>query len=310
MLRRHLTDIGAATRTRVQWWIGSGRVTVNGRTVTRVSSRAAFGDVVTVEFPDLTPRAAVLPENTPIAVLFEDDHLIVVDKPAGVVSHPTYRHTSGTLVNALLGYAQRWPAGRRPSLVGRLDKLTSGIVVVAKSGDAHARLQRELMSARSDKSYLAVTYGLVDPRGEIRLHLQRDPHDRRRVIATRDGATPSVTRFERLAAVGCGGEHVSLVRCRLVTGRMHQIRVHLAALGWPIVGDPTYGQPRWETVSDPAIARALEEFPRQGLHAWRLAFTHPMTNAPIAIEAPLPDDLKGLMGRCGLAREGGGGSLA
>lgn len=301
VVRRHLTDIGAATRTRVQAWIQDGRVAVNGRVVRRVSARAALGDLVTIDVPDVQPRAPVLAEALPIAPLFEDDHLLVVDKPAGMVSHPTYRHTAGTLVNALLGYAQRWPLGQRPSLVGRLDKQTSGAVVVAKTADVHARLQRTLASAHSDKSYLAVVYGEVAARGEIRLHLRRHPDDRRLVMATDDEGRPSVTMFARLDHARFGDEGVSLVRCRLVTGRMHQIRVHLSARSWPIVGDAKYGEPRWRAIAEPGVARVLESFPRQALHAWRIAFSHPITGEPIAVEAPVPADMMALLHACGMA---------
>lgn len=302
VLRRHLTDLAAATRTRVQGWIEDGRVSINGRVVRRTSTRAAFGDAITVEFPDLQPRAEVLPEDAPIECLFEDEHLLIVNKPAGLVSHPTYRHTSGTLMNALLGYARDWPEGQRPSLVGRLDKLTSGALLVAKSTRAHARLQRALLSSQSEKSYLAATYGCVPAeRTDIALQLRRDPGDRRRVVATESGGLPSLTRVTGLGTVTAGAEHVSLVQCRLATGRMHQIRVHLSARGWPIVGDPKYGEARWAGVADEGIADVLRLFARQALHARRLAFTHPITGAPIDVQAPLPEDFATLLARLGLA---------
>ncbi len=303
MLRRHLTDLSAATRTRVQSWITDGRVSINGRVVRRPSTRAAFGDAITVEFPDLQPRTPVLPDDGPVHCLYEDEHLLVVDKPAGLVSHPTYRHSSGTLVNALLGYARAWPEGQRPSLVGRLDKLTSGAILVAKTAAMHARLQRALLSPDSDKTYLALAYGHV-PEGphDIALRLGRDPGDRRRVVASETWGQPSLTRVARVDTVEMGGEHVSLVRCRLVTGRTHQIRVHLAARDWPLVGDAAYGTPRWQRVADEATAEALRRFPRQALHAWRLAFTHPLTGARVDVTAPVPDDLAGLLDQVGMRR--------
>jgi 23S rRNA pseudouridine1911/1915/1917 synthase len=189
-----------------------------------------------------------------LEILFEDEWLVAVDKPAGLVVHPTYKNASGTLLDVL--------RARQPdatfSPIGRLDKLTSGIVVVAKSGTVHADLQRTWPAA--DKEYLAVVEGRVEPaRGEIDLPLGTDPADRRRRIVRPDGAA-SVTQYERV--VGNGGR--SLLRCRPVTGRRHQIRVHLAARGWPIVGDAVYGQ-------------ALVGFPRHALHACRVAFTHPVT---------------------------------
>ena len=236
-------------------------------------------------------------------VLLEDDHLLVLDKPAGMVVHPSYKNKTGTLLDAL--QAREWPAETRPSIVGRLDKLTSGIVVVAKSAAMHAALQRHLASGASEKTYLAIVYGRVsEERGTIDLRLRHDPKDRRIIVvhdinapdgAAASGGRVSATEFERLSSVEAPDAGLSLLRCRLVTGRRHQIRVHLAARGWPIVGDPQYGEPRWSRVVDPALAAALEQFPRQALHAWRVAFDHPVTRQRVTIEAPLPRDLAELM---------------
>jgi 23S rRNA pseudouridine1911/1915/1917 synthase len=302
ILRRHLTDVDGATRTRVQAWIQNGQVTVNGNTVCRVSTRAAPGDVVAILLPQVeSRRAAASNQDDALAmldVLYEDDHLLAVDKRPGVVVHPTYRHAAGTLMNALLWHARAWPAGCRPSLVGRLDKLTSGIVVVAKSAAVHAALQQEMASRRSEKEYLAVVYGRVNvARGEINLRLGHDRSDRRRIVASEVEGAPSVTTFTRLARAG----GLSLLGCRLVTGRTHQIRVHLAARGWPIVGDAVYmaletaGQPRWSHIPDPELASVLQNFPRQALHAWRVAFIHPVTRDRVLLEAPIPDDLENLL---------------
>ena len=138
VLRRHLTDVNAATRTRVQAWIENGQVTVNGARVCRVSTRAALGDVVSVVLPDFVARPAMAAEDVRLDILYEDDHLLALDKPAGIVVHPTCKHAAGTVMNALLWYARAWPTACRPSLVGRLDKLTSGIVIVAKTAKVHA----------------------------------------------------------------------------------------------------------------------------------------------------------------------------
>jgi RluA family pseudouridine synthase len=305
VLHRHLTDVDAATRTRVQAWIESGLVTVNGTLVRRVSSRAALGDVVAVAVPPAaaSPRPTMAAERVGLHILYEDDHLLALDKPAGIVVHPTYMHPAGTIMNALLWHARAWPAPQRPSLLTRLDKLTSGIVVVAKTAAMHAALQRS--ADRSEKDYLAVVYGRVNvARGEIDLRLGRDASDDRRVVAsapdTLRGAA-SLTRFARLARVPAARAGLSLLRCRLVTGRTHQIRVHLAARGWPIVGDSTYGEPRWSQVADPALAAMLRAFPRQALHAWRVALTHPITEERLQIEAPLPLDVIELLTASGLA---------
>ena len=301
VVRRHLTDLRSATRTRVQAWIEQGLVTVNGASVRRVSTRAALGDIVSIVLPEEAPRAVMAAEDVRIDVVYEDDYLLAIDKPAGVVVHPTYKHTAGTTMNALLWHARAWPAPQRPSLVSRLDKLTSGVIVVAKDAAAHAALQRALSANDAEKDYLAIVYGRVKvARGEIDLRLGTDRHDRRRVVASVVDGAESLTRFVRLGRVAAPRVGLALLRCRLVTGRTHQIRVHLSARGWPIVGDPAYGEPRWEQVADPLLAATLRAFPRQALHAWRVAFVHPITRARLELEAPVPPDMGALMAACGL----------
>ena len=297
MLRRHLTGVPRATRTRVQAWIEDGLVRVNDAPVRRVSTRAACGDVVSIALPGPDPGSEPMaPEPVAIDVLYGDDVMLVVNKPAGVVVHPAHRNRTGTLMNALLWHARQWPGGQRPSLVGRLDRLTSGLVVVARSAPAHTALQAAMASDTTVKDYLALVYGRVNAaRGEIDLRLRRDPGDRRRVVASAGVGAPSLTRFERLARGAAPHAGLSLLRCRLVTGRTHQIRVHLAARGWPIVGDPTYGAPRWREAGDPVVAAALRDFPRQALHAWRLTVRHPVTGDMLHVEAPIPEDLAGLL---------------
>src|SRR6266498_1883294 len=310
VLRRHLTDVAPATRTRVQAWIERGRVSVNGAIVRRVSTRVALGDVLAVAIPDgdLAARAKPAAENLALTVVYEDDYLLAVDKPAGIVAHPAYKNATGTVMNALLWHARAWPATQRPSLVSRLDKLTSGIMIVAKTAAAHASLQRSMRPfakgvglTGAEKDYLAIVYGRVNvPRGRIDLRLAKDLRDRRRVVASTAVGAPSATQFVRLARVAAPRVGLSLLRCRLVTGRTHQIRVHLAARGWPIVGDSVYGDPHWSRIVDPALAAALQRFPRQALHAWRVAFTHPVTGERLQIEAPLPRDFEELLTATGL----------
>jgi 23S rRNA pseudouridine1911/1915/1917 synthase len=303
VLRRHLTDVRSATRTRVQSWIESGLVTVNGASIRRASSRAAFGDIVSIALPDEQPRAVMAAEDVRLEVLYEDGELIAIDKPAGLVVHPTYRHTAQTLMNALLWQARGWPAPQRPSLVSRLDKLTSGVILVAKTATAHAALQRAMAANDSEKDYLAVVYGRVNvARGEIDLRLGKDHSDRRKVRASATRGAESLTRFQRLARVAAPRAGLSLLRCRLVTGRTHQIRVHLAARGWPLVGDPVYGEPRWTSIADPILAAALRAFARPALHAWRLAFAHPVTHRRVLVEAPIPSDFECLLTAAGLIR--------
>ena len=297
VLRRHLAGVDGATRTRVQCWIDEGRVTINGAAARRAAARVAADDVIRIALPETAPRAPTPAEEAVLDVLYEDDHLLALNKPPGLVAHPTYTHPGGTLLNALLWHARGWPAGPRPSRVGRLDKLTSGLVIAAKSARAHAALQRSFLA----KDYLAVVYGRVKhARGTIRLRLERDRHDRRQVVASSSRGAESATEFERLDAVPAPRAGLALLRCRLVTGRTHQIRVHLATRGWPLVGDPTYGGPGRPRIADPVLAAALSTFPRQALHSWRAVLTHPATGERLTLEAPLANDLQLLIAQCGL----------
>jgi 23S rRNA pseudouridine1911/1915/1917 synthase len=226
----------------------------------------------------MTPRERQRPQPEPVElrVLYEDDSLIALDKPAGMVVHPTYRNTSGTLLNGVLWRYRDRPEVQ-PGILTRLDKDTSGLVIVALGAALHAQMQRERMR----KEYLAVVARQPDPpAGAIILPLARSPEDRRRVIVA-DTGQACETRYEaargfRLQAEG------AVVKCELITGRTHQIRVHLAAIGSPIVGDAVYGE-------------ASERIARQALHAWRVTFAHPSTRERLTIEAPLPDDIRCLM---------------
>ena len=224
-------------------------------------------------------RRRPLPEEGPLSIVFEDEWIIVLDKPPGIVVHPTYKNWSGTLLNSVL-WRMRERADAQPGILTRLDKDTSGLVVMALTPEVHAAMQRDQAARRIDKTYLAVVQGTPEPaRGTIALPLGRDLADRRRVVVTDTGA-PSETRYEVMATLD---ENASLVRCELVTGRTHQIRVHLAARGWPIVGDAMYG------VTSATITR-------QALHAWRIRFPHPITRQPLDLEAALPTDIRTLTG--------------
>jgi 23S rRNA pseudouridine1911/1915/1917 synthase len=277
---RHLERMPGLTRNRIQRLIDVGAVQVNGRVITRASARIAAKDVIAITLPERKPRQAPAAEDLPLDIRYEDDDLLIVNKPPGQVSHPAFRNTSGTLLNALLAHARGdWT----PALVSRLDKDTSGLVLVAKHKVIHVSLQRLANSHQIEKDYLAVVQGKPPARGTIDLALDRDPWDERRVTVRDRGGVPSVTKFERLQYAAIGPERfLSLVRCRLVTGRMHQIRVHLAAKGWPIVGDATYGV-------------KFAGIDRQALHAWRLGFTHPRTGARVEVTAPPPPDIASLL---------------
>jgi len=219
------------------------------------------------------------PEEGPLTIIHEDEWMMILNKPPGLVVHPTYKNTSGTLLNAVL-WRVRGRAGAQPGILTRLDKNTSGIVVVALTPAIHAQMQKDAAAGRIRKEYLALVRGKPEPsQGRIVLPLARDPADRRRVIVTPDGA-PCETRYEVLSTDPRGR---SVVRCELITGRTHQIRVHLAARGWPILGDATYGEPD-------------AQLTRQALHAWRVSLRHPATQQSLEFEAPIPDDMSVIVG--------------
>jgi 23S rRNA pseudouridine1911/1915/1917 synthase len=283
VLLRHLRDQKSVSRNRIQKWIDAGGVLINGAAAARASWRVQAGDELRIRVAAIPVRSNPRPEAIPLEVLYEDDDLLAVNKPAGMVVHPSFRNAGGTLINGLLARAQSWPAGSTPALVGRLDKLTSGIVLVTKRPAIYRQLQRAMAANKIDKDYFAIVHGKPSPsKGTIDLALDRDPWDQRRVTVTDRGGQRSITKYERLAA----SAGYSSLRCRLITGRTHQIRVHLAARGWPIVGDATYGR-----------ASAL---PRQALHAWTISFKHPRSGEPLLLEAPLPDDLRSLARELGL----------
>jgi 23S rRNA pseudouridine1911/1915/1917 synthase len=301
VLLRHLRrDERGISRNRIQKWIDAGDVLVNGAPPSRSSWRVQAGDAVQVRLPDLQPRARPAAQAMSLDVIYEDDDMLAINKPAGLVVHPSYKNAGGTLMNGVLEQAKAWPEGSRPGLLGRLDKYTSGVVVIAKRPAIHAAMQRAMDARRIDKEYLAIVWGKPTPlRGTIDLALDRDPWDRRRITVTDRGGQPSVTKYERLA----NSPSFSLVRCRLITGRTHQIRVHLSAKGWPIVGDAVYGRKRRAGAPMP-LDEVAAAFPRQALHAWRLSLRQPVTNAAIEIVAPLPDDMAQLAAALGVPIDG------
>jgi 23S rRNA pseudouridine1911/1915/1917 synthase len=274
VLVRRVTSITRMSRSRAQHWIESGSVLVDGAVAGRPSIRLREGALVEVSLPDTAePRTRPGPEAGVLDVLYEDEHLLALNKPPGVVVHPSYKNASGTLLNTILWHL-RDRTDARPGIVTRLDKDTSGLLLVSLTPGVHTAFQR----APIRKEYLAIVTGVPIPaQGTIDASLGRDPDDRRRVIVIPDGL-PSVTHYQVLSIAG----DISLVRCELATGRTHQIRVHMAWRGWPIVGDATYG------VADARVAR-------QGLHSWRATFVHPVTSEPLEICAPLPADLQRLL---------------
>lgn len=292
VLLRHLNHLPGLTRNRIQRLIDAGAVSVDGRPVSRPAARLPAGASLTIDLPDRKPRQSPEAQALPLDVRYEDDALIVVAKPAGQVSHPAFRNTSGTLLNALLGRAAgRW----QPALVSRLDKDTSGLVIVAKAREVQAAMQRLGDRNLIEKDYLAIVAGKPPSRGVIDLALDRDPWDARRVTVRDRGGVPSVTTFQRIRTFALGlDRHVSLVKCRLITGRTHQIRVHLAAKGWPIIGDAVYGTSRRGTPEGSRLTAGLT-IARQALHAWRVAFPHPSTGTALEVSAEIPADMQAVL---------------
>jgi 23S rRNA pseudouridine1911/1915/1917 synthase len=296
---RFLADaIGSLSRSRVKALMEAGHATRDGMPLTDPSEAVRAGARYVVTIPPAAP-ARPLPQAMPLTILFEDGDLIVLDKPAGLVVHPAPGNHDGTLVNALLAHAGDDLTGiggeKRPGIVHRLDKDTSGVMVVAKTERAHRALSEAFAARDLDRVYLALAWGLPSPtKGEVTAPIGRHPVDRKRMAVVERGGKPATTRF---AVQRAWGAAVALVECRLLTGRTHQIRVHMAHLGHPLVGDPVYLR------RTPAAARglpgdtrtALLAFPRQALHAATLGFNHPVTGVPLAFESPVPADLRALV---------------
>ena len=279
---RFLAERTQLSRSAIQRLARDGRVTVNGAAV-EPAYKVHAGEALVVEVPDPGPALSLLGEDIPVEVLYEDDDVLVVNKPTGLVVHPAHGHATGTLVNAVVGKiaADTGRDAARPGIVHRLDKDTSGVMIVAKNDVAQLALARQLQGRRFEKEYLALVWG--DP-GEqpavVEAPISRDTADRRRMVV-RAGGRDSTTRFARIASYGTGPERRALLHVRPVTGRTHQIRVHLAYARLPIVGDPVYGR---KNVERDGLAR-------QFLHAWRLSVNLPHSG-PRTFTAPLADDLR------------------
>lgn len=291
------------SRTRAAQLIREGSVQVNGRPA-RKSDRVEAGDIVVVEVPSPEP-STVVPEPIPLDILHEDRDLLVVAKPAGLVVHPAPGHRSGTLVNALLHHVRDLSGiggVKRPGIVHRLDKDTSGLMIVAKHDRAHRRLAAALKRREIRRSYVAACWGhLAAERLTVEAPVGRSSRDRKR-MAVLDSGRRAITHFECLARWPAA----DLVSAELETGRTHQIRVHLAHIGHAVVGDPVYGGGGARGISGPdrLWARELERrVPRQFLHARRLEFDHPRTGTRMVLEAPFPADLQAVLDWVSAAEE-------
>jgi len=301
-LSRQIADLG---RNHAKRLILDGRVAIGGRTIVEAKRPVKPGEIVVVDMPPPSP-AGPEAEVIPLDVVYEDDALIVIDKPAGLVVHPAAGNHTGTLVNALIAHCGASLSGiggvARPGIVHRLDKDTSGLMVVAKTDRAHKRLAAQFAdhgrTGPLERGYLAVVWG-VPPRpvGTVSAALGRSTRNREKIEVKRLGGREAITHYRVEERWPEQKPLASLVECRLETGRTHQIRVHMASLGHPVVGDRAYGAgfaTKAATLPEPAQTVAAE-FPRQALHAYLLGFEHPETGEEMTFESELPDDLAALV---------------
>lgn len=290
-LDRYLTaQIPDHSRSQIQRLIQDGRVTHSRYTKAKPNSDVRDGDVITVDLPDPVPTA-VQPEDIPLEILFNDADIVVVNKPAGMVVHPAAGNPGGTLVNALLHHVKDLSGigGEvRPGIVHRLDKGTSGVMVIAKNDGAHQELARQFHDREVEKEYVALAWGLVQQRKRINAAIGRDPKNRVKMSTRAGRARSAVTRVTWSRDL----KGVTLLRVAIATGRTHQIRVHLSEIGHPIVGDALYGGVRRRV---PHPLRPVTQLTRPFLHAERLAFTHPRTKERMEFTAPLPADLEAVL---------------
>ena len=288
-LSHKLTDL---TRSRIKKLIEEGHILINS-SPTKAGAILHAGDMVTVHVPELRP-SDVMPEEIPLSILYEDRDLIVIDKAPDMVVHPAHGHPSGTLVNALLHHCQDLSGiggVTRPGIVHRLDKGTSGVMVAAKNDNAHHSLSAQFKDHTIGRIYLAAVRGeLREDSGRIEKSLARHTRDRKKIAVSESGRK-AVTKYEVLGR----RQGISLVKLMPGTGRTHQLRVHLASLGHPILGDPTYGggakSTQMKSTEGTSLVRSLK---RPALHARVLEFDHPSTRKRMSFEAPPPEDLAGL----------------
>lgn len=284
------------SRARIQGLLDDGHVAPLKPASYRVREHEAF--CITIP-----PLAEALPaaEDIALDIVYEDDHLLVINKPPGMVVHPGAGNREGTIVNALLAHCRGNLSGiggvARPGIVHRLDKDTSGLMAVAKSDAAHQGLSAQLVARTLKRTYQAVAWGLPAASGRVETQIGRSKTNRQKMAVLTSGGKEAITDYKRLENYG---RIASLVQCRLQTGRTHQIRVHMAHLQHWLVGDPVYGRPsidkflRLNSI-DEVIATSLKEFPRQALHAASLEFIHPIGKNKVRLEAPLPDDMQKLL---------------
>ncbi len=289
----------ALSRSRLKRLIEGGCLSSGGAAVAEPSYRVKAGQTFAIIVPEAAP-AIPQAQAIPLDIVYEDNDIIVIDKPAGLVVHPAPGNPDRTLVNALIAHCGDSLTGvggvRRPGIVHRLDKDTSGLLVAAKTDAAHQALVAQFAARTIDRAYAAVVWGVPDPAaGEISGNIGRSPRNRKKMAVLERGGRPAVTRYRVRHALG--GGVASLLECRLLTGRTHQIRVHLSARGHPVIGDPLYGQARRRRlVTLPEAAQATAQgLGRQALHAERLGFAHPTRGERVSFTSHLPEKIKGLI---------------
>ena len=292
------------TRTRVQSAIEAGFVQVNGKAV-KSNYKVHPGDSVVISLPEPPRDTEVKPENIPLNIVYEDDHLLVVNKPAGMVVHPAHENWTGTLVNALVYHFQNLPQMQgnegKPGLVHRIDKDTSGLLVIAKTEQAMTALASQFFHHTIERTYQALVWGEPNPsQGTVNVHLGRSPKDRRVTIAFPEGdiGRHAITHYRTLKAL----RYVSLIECKLETGRTHQIRAHMKFIGHPIFSDAMYGGD--QILRGTVFARyrqfvdnCFKLMPRQALHAKTLGFIHPATGEKLSFDTDLPEDMQAVLAK-------------
>ena len=286
------------SRSRLKSLIEQGRVRLAGATIEEPSYRVKPGQTFAIIIPDIVP-ALPAAQSLPLDILYEDSDVIVLMKPPGMAVHPGPGTPDRTLVNALIAHCGDSLSGiggvRRPGIVHRLDKDTSGLLVAAKTDLAHQGLAADFARHAIERAYLAVVWGIPSPRsGEIEGAIGRHPTNRKKMAIVARGGKPALTRYKVVRPLGRGA---SLVDCRLATGRTHQIRVHLTALGHPVIGDPVYGRPTPARLAllSPVQQDAARAMRRQALHAYRLGFRHPRSGEQLVWESDLPADIEMLI---------------
>ena len=296
-LDRALAVASGLSRERIKALLSEGAITIDGARVAQGSAKVAPGQAFAIHVPAAAPAEAA-PQDIALSIVHEDDHLIVIDKPAGLVVHPAAGNPDGTLVNALLHHCRGQLSGiggvARPGIVHRIDKDTSGLLVVAKTDAAHEGLARQFADHSIVRAYRAITGGAPVPAaGTVRGAIARSVHDRKKMARVADGrGKHAVTHYRTLSRLdGAGSGAAALVECRLETGRTHQVRVHLASIGHPLLGDPVYG--RTPSALRPILARL--GFRRQALHAAELGFIHPVTGQSLHFASPTPVDMAMLL---------------